>query len=151
MCNQILLLNTAAMKRQISQTGDWQKAAVANLIRYVPSRVYFARIRVNGKWIRKSLKTDVLSVTQLCLNGLERPERHKVEANISQNRGKKTFVEAQTISQEKLKGDGSLKTRIEIAWIKAVHPIHRTNRDCGEWILLSVCQRQVRSQNTTTM
>ena len=36
-----------------------------NLIRYVPSGIYYARLRVKGKLIRKSLKTDVLSVGKL--------------------------------------------------------------------------------------
>jgi hypothetical protein len=43
----------------------WQKTQYANLIRYVPSGNYFARLRVNGNLIRKSLKTDVLSVAKL--------------------------------------------------------------------------------------
>ncbi len=37
---------------------EWQKTQYANLIRYVPSGAYFARIRVHGKLIRKSLKTN---------------------------------------------------------------------------------------------
>ena len=39
---------------------QWQKTQYANLIRYVSSGVYFARLRVKGKLIRKSLKTDNL-------------------------------------------------------------------------------------------
>ena len=46
---------------------EWQKTQYANLIRYVPSSSYFARLRVNGNLIRKSLKTDVLSVAKLRL------------------------------------------------------------------------------------
>ena len=45
-----------------SQTSqDWQKTSYANLIRYVPSGIYYARLRVKGKLIRKSLNTDDLS------------------------------------------------------------------------------------------
>ena len=44
------------------------------LIRYVPSGTYFARLRVRGKLIRQSLKTDVLSVAKLRLDG------HKLSA-----------------------------------------------------------------------
>ena len=40
---------------------EWQKTSYANLIRYVPSGIYYARLRVKGKLIRKSLKTDFLS------------------------------------------------------------------------------------------
>jgi hypothetical protein len=35
----------------------WQKTPYANLIRYEPSGTYFARLRVSGKLIRRSLKT----------------------------------------------------------------------------------------------
>src|ERR1700689_178821 len=45
----------------------WQKTSYANLIRYTPSGVYYCRIRVRGQLIRKSLKTDVLSVAKLRL------------------------------------------------------------------------------------
>jgi hypothetical protein len=43
----------------------WQKTSHANLIRYLPGGIYFLRIRVRGELIRKSLKTDVLSVAKL--------------------------------------------------------------------------------------
>ena len=51
---------------------EWQKTQYSNLIRYVPSGTYFARLRVNGNLIRKSLKTDVLSVAKLRLGDLEK-------------------------------------------------------------------------------
>jgi hypothetical protein len=47
--------------------SPWQKISFANLIRYSPSDKYFARIRVGGKLIRQSLKTNVLSVAKLKL------------------------------------------------------------------------------------
>src|SRR5437867_9023105 len=54
------------MKPQNSEsTSPWTKAPVANLVRYVPSGIYFARARVRGKLIRKSLQTTKLSVAQL--------------------------------------------------------------------------------------
>jgi hypothetical protein len=52
----------------------WQKAQYANLIRHVPSGIYFAGIRMKGKLIRKSLKTDVLSVAKLRLSDFEKSE-----------------------------------------------------------------------------
>jgi len=36
-----------------------------NLVRYVPSESYFARVRVGGKLIRQSLKTKRLTVAKL--------------------------------------------------------------------------------------
>ena len=38
--------------------SGWQKTAYTNLIRYKPSGVYFARFRVKGKLIRRSLKPN---------------------------------------------------------------------------------------------
>ncbi|MGD0087127.1 MAG: hypothetical protein ABSC24_08355 [Verrucomicrobiota bacterium] len=39
--------------------------AYPNLIRYKPSGTYFGRVRVNGKLIRRSLETHVLTVVKL--------------------------------------------------------------------------------------
>jgi hypothetical protein len=40
----------------------WLKTPFANLVRYVPSGIYFSRIRVWGKLIRRSLKTNRLTL-----------------------------------------------------------------------------------------
>jgi len=37
---------------------------LANLVRYTPSGVYFSRIRVRGKLIRRSLKINTLNVAK---------------------------------------------------------------------------------------
>jgi hypothetical protein len=37
--------------------SDWQKSPYANLIRYKTSDTYFARVRIKGKLIRRTLKT----------------------------------------------------------------------------------------------
>jgi len=47
----------------------WLKPLFANLICYVPSGIYFSRIRVRGKLIRRLLKTNKLSVAKLRLDG----------------------------------------------------------------------------------
>jgi len=41
--------------------AHWQKTPVANLMRHVQSENYYARIRVRGKLIWKSLKTGLVS------------------------------------------------------------------------------------------
>jgi hypothetical protein len=41
--------------QEVAQDSPWQKTHFANLIRYKPSQVYFARFRVKGKLIRRSL------------------------------------------------------------------------------------------------
>jgi len=45
----------------------------------VPSGIYFSRIRVKGKLIRRPLKTTSLTVAMLRLGDLEKVERQRVE------------------------------------------------------------------------
>jgi hypothetical protein len=37
---------------------EWQKTSYVNLIRYVPSDIYYAGLRAKGKLIQKSLKPE---------------------------------------------------------------------------------------------
>ena len=46
----------------------WIKTPYPNLIRYKPSGNYFGRVRVNGKLIRRSLDTHVLTVAKIKLS-----------------------------------------------------------------------------------
>ena len=55
---------TAPRNRPSERESLWQKTPYANLIRYESTGKYFARIRVGGKLIRQSLKTNVLSVAK---------------------------------------------------------------------------------------
>ncbi len=102
------------MKRnQQDQSGDsnWQKTQYANLIRYVPSGQFYARIRVKGKLIRKSLKTKKISVAKLRLADLDREERQKAEVQVEAFEGKMTFSQAAEILSKRVEGDPSLKTK----------------------------------------
>jgi hypothetical protein len=68
------------VKDRIAAPKDlWLKTPFANLIRYVPSGIYFSRIRVGSKLIRRSLKTNKLAVAKLRLSDLEKFERQRVE------------------------------------------------------------------------
>src|ERR1700722_2227464 len=93
------------------QEKDWQKTQYANLIRYVPSGTYYARIRIRGKLLRRSLKTDLISVAKLRLNDLEKAERQAVECKDAVSNGKMTFGQALGVFKERIKGDASLKPR----------------------------------------
>jgi hypothetical protein len=65
----ILQSDTVRMKDRIAASkGHWLKTPFSNLVRYVPSGIYFARMRVRGKLIRRSLKTNKLAVAKLRLN-----------------------------------------------------------------------------------
>ena len=62
------LFYTACVKSsKTDQEPQWQKTPVANLVRNAASGTYYARVRVDGKLIWKSLKTDRMTVAQLRL------------------------------------------------------------------------------------
>ena len=89
----------------------WQKTPVANLVRHIQSGNYYARIRVHGKLIWKSLKTDRISVAKLRLGDFHKEERQRAAAQTAVARGKMTFADALQTYRERLKGDHSLKDR----------------------------------------
>ena len=89
----------------------WLKTPFSNLIRYVPSGVYFARIRVRGKLIRRSLKTNTISVAKLRLADIEKIERQRIEVQGAVTSGNMRFGEALAIFQGRLLDNGSLKPR----------------------------------------
>ena len=84
---------------------------MANLVRHIQSGNYYARIRLRGKLIWKSLKTDRISVAKLRLSDFHKEERKRAEAHKAVARGKMTFGDALETYQERLKGDYSLKDR----------------------------------------
>lgn len=90
---------------------DWQKTQYSNLIRYVPSGTYYARLRVKGKLIRRSLKTDTLSVAKLRLSDFEKAERQGAEARNSVSAGRMNMADAIAIHKKRVAGDVSLKPR----------------------------------------
>jgi len=100
------------MKDSISAPKDlWLKTPFANLVRYVPSGIYFARIRVRGKLIRRSLKTNTISVAKLRLSDLEKTERQRIEIQGAVTSGNMRFGEALEIFKGRLLNNGALKPR----------------------------------------
>src|SRR5712664_2347744 len=99
------------MKSTQEPNDPWQQTQYANLIRYKPSKAYFARIRIQGKLIRRSLKTSVLSVAKLRLGDLEKRERQLAEHHTEATDGRMTFDDAVAIYKQRLEGDASLKPR----------------------------------------
>ena len=124
----------------------WQKTSFANLIRYVPSGTYFARLRVQGKLIRKTLRTDVLSVAKLRLGDLEKAERQTAETQAQLGRGKVKFGEALDILKERITGNANLKPRSKDYYGERINALNRswpalasmdlrdiTKTDCLKW------------------
>jgi integrase len=100
------------MKTQENRQGQaWQSTQYANLIRYVPSGNYYARIRIRGKLLRKCLNTDLISVAKLRLTDLEKAERQAGEGKDALANGKMTFGQATQVFRQRIQGDASLKPR----------------------------------------
>lgn len=78
----------------------WTKAPVANLVRYEPSGIYFARAKVRGKLIRKSLETNVLSVAKLRLADVLNTE-NKASTPNTKIIGKMVFGDALAIFKDR--------------------------------------------------
>lgn len=72
----------------------WQKSPGKNLVRYIPSGIYFARFKIRGKLVRKSLKTDVLSVAKLRLRDLEIAENKTASKGELASQSRATFADA---------------------------------------------------------
>ena len=108
----ILLFYTVRVKSsKTEQESQWQKTPVANLVRNAASKTYYGRLRVTGKLIWKSLKTDRMSVAKLRLGDFLKEEREKASAGKAVARGKMTFGDALQTYRERLNGDHSLKER----------------------------------------
>jgi hypothetical protein len=100
------------MKRsQTELKGPWQKTPYANLTRYVPSHTYFARIRIQGKLIVRSLKSDSIAVAKLRLADLEKDERQTAEHCAAVATGKMTFGDCLTLHRERLQADPNFKPK----------------------------------------
>jgi integrase len=88
-------------QKKSEKTSVWQPTQYSNLIRYVPSGIYYARFRVRGKLIWKSLKTDRITVAQLRLSDLEKEERKRAETGQLTAKSKVLFESALKAYREK--------------------------------------------------
>jgi len=136
--NLILLLDTVSVEDSPNESSAvWQKTSVRNLVRYAPSGKFFARVRVKGRLIRRSLKTTALSVAKLRLADLEKSERQMAEHAVAFDTGKMVFSDALKIYRDRLHADGS-------------QTLHRISTSAIAWC---VAWRQVPAppqSNTTT-
>jgi hypothetical protein len=94
------VIETQPIPKAVDQDQDWQKTQYANLIRYVPSGTYYARIRIRGKLLRKSLQTDLIAVAKLRLNDLEKSETQATECKDAVANRRMTFGQAMGVFKE---------------------------------------------------
>ena len=104
----------------------WQKTQYTNLIRYAPSGTYFARLRVGGKHIRQSLKTDVLSVAKLRLGDLEKAERCAAESRDGVSAGRMLFSGPAAIYGQRIDGEPTLKAKSKAYYHQRIAALFRS-------------------------
>lgn len=108
--------------------------------------MYFARVRVGGKLIRRSLKSDKMGVAQLRLSDLMKEERRRVEARAKTTLGKLTVGAALDLYRERVEGNPSLKPSAKLYRQKCIEALVKSwpglqdtdirnvaERDCLEW------------------
>jgi integrase len=123
----------------------WQKTPFSNLIRYVPSGGYFARLRIRGKLIRKTLKTDVLSVAKLRLADFEKAERSAAERQEGATTGRMTFGAALETYLRQTAASSLLKPSAKSYREEVVKAISKTWPDLEELDVRSVSQTECKS------
>jgi len=96
-------------KKQEEPNSLWQKTQYANLIRYVPSGTYFARFRIKGKLVWRSLKTDRVGIAHIRLPDEIEKERRKAENASALAKGKMTGGDAIRMYNERIQGRVDLK------------------------------------------
>ena len=126
----------------------WQKTPYANLVRYLPSGVYFCRIRVRGHLIRRSLKTDVLSVAKLRLTDEEKKHRQAAQQQtaIQRGRAQMAFGEALEIYRARLQANPDIKSKTKSYYEQRILSLEKTwptlektnlrdlsKQDCLDW------------------
>src|SRR5208337_3449628 len=119
---------SAAKAASAGTDKPWQKTSYANLIRYAPSGMYFCRIRVQGRLIRKSLKTDVLSVAKLRLTDEEKKYRQGAQRQLAlqRGRGQMNFSDALEIYRARLAANTEIKSKTKHYYKQRVDSLLRT-------------------------
>ena len=117
-----------AAKDGVEKPKLWQKTSFANLIRYLPSGVYFLRVRVHGQLIRKSLKTDVLSVAKLRLTDEEKKYRQGAQRQLAlqRGRGQMNFSDALEIYCARLAANTEIKSKTKHYYTQRIESLLRT-------------------------
>lgn len=128
--------------------SHWETTSVQNLVRYRPAGTYFARFKIGGKPVWKSLETTVFSVAKQRLPETIREHRAKRESGSAVAIGKMTVRDAVHVYLEKVHANVSLKPRSKdyrdglIDFIARSWPalfgtdVRRVSeRDCQDWLV----------------
>jgi hypothetical protein len=106
--------------------SPWEASSVANLVRWKASKVYFARLKVNGKLIRKSLQTKLFSVAKNRLPEIVEAERSRYEDRQRLVTGKMMFGDATKIYLQRLDADPGIKPRTKVYRRECIKAVVKT-------------------------
>ena len=88
-----------------SRDGKWKTfPRVPNLLLYLPSGMFYGRVKVGGKIVRQSLATDVFTTARLRLGDFLKDHRSRVRRSVTG-----TFGEARLSYEAYLNADHALK------------------------------------------
>jgi integrase len=136
------------MLRQTEPSPLWETTSVQNLIRYQPSGTYFARFKVGGRLVRKSLHTTVFSVAKQRLGDKIEEYRSRQESVKAFANGKMTVGDAAQVYLNKIDGNPALSPNSKIYYRAMFDFIKRTwpallgtdvrkvsERECQNWLV----------------
>jgi integrase len=124
----------------------WVKTPDANLVRYKPSGIYFARVRIRGKLFRQSLLTDVISVARQRLRDFIDDKREEMGDDSAVLTGKMTVADAVAIFRQRLDAQQDIKEGAKVYRRKCIEallkswpeletmPVGKVGKDaCLQW------------------
>lgn len=133
---------TAKQQSRLSKDGRWRSfSKVPHLLQYVSSGTYYARLKIEGKIIRRSLNTDVFTTAKLRLLDFLKNQKERPSAATAP-----TFAEARQIYEQQLDSDPSIKPqsrryrrwcirKLELSWpqLKDLRLDEIGSEACREW------------------
>jgi len=110
---------------------------VPNLLQYVSSCIYFARVKIDGKVIRQSLKTDVWTTAKLRLVDFLKKHHETRGAVVAPK-----FTEAVEAYKRDLETDSSMKPQSKRYRLWCLQKIQRTWPELWDLRLDQITERQ---------
>lgn len=130
------------MESNVSPDGKWKSfPRVPNLLQYVPSGMFFGRVKLEGKLVRQSLNTDAFTTAKLRLSDFLKDQRKRVVRPVAGTFGEaRAYYEADVDADHTLK-EGSKSYRRNCikallrTWpdLDAKPPAKITEADCRAW------------------
>ena len=110
----------------VQKKSVWQKTSYANLVRNQSSGNYFARVKIKGKLIWKTLKTAKLSVARLRLADFVKDQRQRQARDQDAVGGKMLVSDAREVYAQRLEANPDLKPAAKLYRRKCIKALTRT-------------------------